>query len=600
MPLPPNLTALTATAITSLPYAVTQNVNHGGVTYPVWYKWRAPVNGELSFFAFGYPADMDPDVYRPRILALQGDDPNNLDDTIISTFGIVPQNRSIQLPVIAGTTYYFNILVGATSSGNPTPALLKITAELFEQKAAPIGSIIVNDDTTGFPCVVISGDDGEVLQFHPDIVAGESGDVLDNGVIALYGDTEQEIRIYSPDLGTTIATLTGKKVFTLGGGIRTCQATQRWWAVSRRAVGDWFAQFITAEGTVGPEHDLTDVPDIDTIAVSNDETILYHSFNSDLSITPDEVTIRRWDLVNGEALSPLAGPGFEGYRVFDILVLADDTIVALYTRRAHLPLDVFARRYAPNGDVLNTYEFGGDFQFSSGTPPRLAFAQDDPASFWVWLHPFSDAPRGGVGGWSRFQEIRAADGVILRTVEQIEYEFGMCRGDSNDDDPPRFGISKSCPFIISRVASGPEPPPPPTPPTPGGPPTNTPFTPYGGTPILANIPIRLTKRQRITPIVSDENVYVRHDALEIDLQAGVGLNTGQGEDPQVILRYSDDSGHTWSDEIRASAGRIGEFKRRVRFTRLGIARNRVYEITVADPVFWVLMNGYLTIQRGKF
>ena len=44
-------------------------------------------------------------------------------------------------------------------------------------------------------------------------------------------------------------------------------------------------------------------------------------------------------------------------------------------------------------------------------------------------------------------------------------------------------------------------------------------------------------------------------SLQIDMQTGVGLNTGQGSDPQVMLRWSDDGGHTWSNEHWMSIGK---------------------------------------------
>lgn len=138
-----------------------------------------------------------------------------------------------------------------------------------------------------------------------------------------------------------------------------------------------------------------------------------------------------------------------------------------------------------------------------------------------------------------------------------------------------------------------EPPPPPPDPEPT---THT----SRGTPILSAIPILLVKRQRTGPVIADENKLIRYDRFELDLQAGVGLNTGQGSDPQVILEYSDDAGHTWSDELRESAGEIGDFIRRVEWNRLGAARERVFRVTVADPVVWVLINAYLTVQRGRF
>jgi hypothetical protein len=61
----------------------------------------------------------------------------------------------------------------------------------------------------------------------------------------------------------------------------------------------------------------------------------------------------------------------------------------------------------------------------------------------------------------------------------------------------------------------------------------------------------------------------------------------QGSDPEVMLRFSDDGGHTWSNENWAKMGKIGEYYRRVIWRRLGMTlklRDRVYEVSGTDPV----------------
>jgi hypothetical protein len=57
--------------------------------------------------------------------------------------------------------------------------------------------------------------------------------------------------------------------------------------------------------------------------------------------------------------------------------------------------------------------------------------------------------------------------------------------------------------------------------------------------------------------------------------------------PQVMLRWSDDGGHTWSNEHWTSMGRIGEYGHRTIWRRLGMTlklRDRVYEVSGTDPV----------------
>jgi len=76
-------------------------------------------------------------------------------------------------------------------------------------------------------------------------------------------------------------------------------------------------------------------------------------------------------------------------------------------------------------------------------------------------------------------------------------------------------------------------------------------------------------------------------SLQLECETGVGLNSGQGSDPQVMLRWSDDGGHTYSNEHWASMGKIGATGTRVMWRRLGMTlklRDRVYELSGSDPV----------------
>lgn len=92
------------------------------------------------------------------------------------------------------------------------------------------------------------------------------------------------------------------------------------------------------------------------------------------------------------------------------------------------------------------------------------------------------------------------------------------------------------------------------------------------------------RRAVVTPPFYNEGLKAVHTFIEIECETGVGLNEGQGSDPEVMLRFSDDGGKSWSNERRAALGRTGDRKRRVRFRRLGSFRQRCYEISISDPV----------------
>lgn len=88
------------------------------------------------------------------------------------------------------------------------------------------------------------------------------------------------------------------------------------------------------------------------------------------------------------------------------------------------------------------------------------------------------------------------------------------------------------------------------------------------------------------------------DELQIQFQPGVGLTTGEGENPQAMLRWSNDGGSTWSNEYWTSIGRIGKYANRAIWRRLGWARDRVYEVSISDPVKAVIVSANLKATAG--
>ena len=111
-----------------------------------------------------------------------------------------------------------------------------------------------------------------------------------------------------------------------------------------------------------------------------------------------------------------------------------------------------------------------------------------------------------------------------------------------------------------------------------------------------NQPIRRVRR---APHISTEQVRIFHSFMQVDVEAGDGpmppLEDGAGNPrgPQMILRWSDDGGRTWSNEYARDAGQQGQYRARVFWNRLGQARDRVYEISVTDPVAWRVVDAYL-------
>lgn len=72
--------------------------------------------------------------------------------------------------------------------------------------------------------------------------------------------------------------------------------------------------------------------------------------------------------------------------------------------------------------------------------------------------------------------------------------------------------------------------------------------------------------------------------LWLEMEAGVGLQTGQGSDPQVMMQISRDGGHTWGAELWRGIGKVGQYRTRAKWNRIGAARDFVFRFRVTDPV----------------
>ncbi len=115
-------------------------------------------------------------------------------------------------------------------------------------------------------------------------------------------------------------------------------------------------------------------------------------------------------------------------------------------------------------------------------------------------------------------------------------------------------------------------------------------------------PQKWLRSWRALPTGANNLARTIQHSMQLDCETGVGLNAGQGENPQVMLRWSDDGGHTWSNEHWKSMGRIGRFGYRTIWRRLGATikiRDRVYEVSGTDPVRIYVMGAELLLSGTR-
>lgn len=112
-------------------------------------------------------------------------------------------------------------------------------------------------------------------------------------------------------------------------------------------------------------------------------------------------------------------------------------------------------------------------------------------------------------------------------------------------------------------------------------------------------PQRWLRSWRALPQGANNLTRTAQHSLQLDAETGVGVATGQGDNPQAMLRWSDDGGHTWSNEHWSSMGAIGAYGTRTFWRRLGMTvklRDRVYELSGTDPVKIAIVGAELLLS----
>jgi len=107
-------------------------------------------------------------------------------------------------------------------------------------------------------------------------------------------------------------------------------------------------------------------------------------------------------------------------------------------------------------------------------------------------------------------------------------------------------------------------------------------------------------RQRVSPHIAHTGNRLFYHSFWLDIEAGVGLDgTGQGTAPLAMLNWSNDSGHTWSDQMTAPFGAIGNTNTRCIFRRLGASRNKVFKVSITDPVPVRILGANLELEEAE-
>jgi hypothetical protein len=102
-----------------------------------------------------------------------------------------------------------------------------------------------------------------------------------------------------------------------------------------------------------------------------------------------------------------------------------------------------------------------------------------------------------------------------------------------------------------------------------------------------------------SPPLHDDRKRIFVPVLEMDVESGVGLTTGQGSAPIIYMDFSKDGGRTFNNlQQFNSLGAIGAYLTRVRWLRLGQSRQWVFRVHISDPVKRVIVRAHATLEEG--
>jgi len=107
--------------------------------------------------------------------------------------------------------------------------------------------------------------------------------------------------------------------------------------------------------------------------------------------------------------------------------------------------------------------------------------------------------------------------------------------------------------------------------------------------------------RRTTAPLHNAGMRLFLDSMDLVVEGGVGLNSGQGEKAEVMLRVSKNGGHSWGREHKRSLGRIGDHDAFMSFHQLGgHGQKVVLEFSVSDPVRVAFIQAWGNFQQTVY
>ncbi len=105
-------------------------------------------------------------------------------------------------------------------------------------------------------------------------------------------------------------------------------------------------------------------------------------------------------------------------------------------------------------------------------------------------------------------------------------------------------------------------------------------------------------RIRSFPHVTEENDRLVHKNFLLNMEVGNEMSSASNDDDQVSLRWSDNAGRSYGEAVLQTIGPTGNYLTSMQWNRLGLARDRVYEVSWSAPVKTSIQGVYLEVIKA--
>ncbi len=97
-------------------------------------------------------------------------------------------------------------------------------------------------------------------------------------------------------------------------------------------------------------------------------------------------------------------------------------------------------------------------------------------------------------------------------------------------------------------------------------------------------------------LVGAKGKRVQMSCIKFIMESGVGVIEGQGDNPRIMVEYSDDGGRTWNAGSWPRVGRLGEFTLQVEWFGLGVFYERIFRLSTTDPVNYSIYSATIDLR----